>query len=381
MAATYLDIETFPKSTIAGVQFQFRVTARNADGTVDAGYTRTVTFTSTDSSAVLPAPYTFVGGDAGVRLFRAKMLSPGAKQVLANDGVTLKFTARTTVVLRPPGWGLDDEGVLPYGDSAGSIGASIRAAHALSTREVTVEVSNLVQDNSPYLAGDALNPNTWTLQRLDNAAFLHVVSVTQVGTYQYTLLCLEEFGPVTVTHRVSSSTLVDLSGNVIGAPRSADFLGITDEVKNTLDDRLTAAKVKTRDIANPQLPQGQGGQFYAGTLQLGTDGDYRAETGTQLLKKLILRRLMTTPGDFFHLPNYGIGLRLKAPPPPGDLGRLKVNIEQQILREPELANVVATVTLDNATGVLTVRVRATEKATGAPVAVGYSQTPTGGVVL
>lgn len=379
MAATYLDIQTFPKNTIAGDQFQFRLTARNAAGTVDTGYTGTVTFTApTDPDAKFPTPYTFVGGDAGTKLLRVKMATVGPQTFIADDGAIRKATARTAVQLRPPGWGLDDEGILPYGDSAAAIGANIVAAHAISTREVTVSVSNLVQDSSPFLAGDALNPATWTLQRLDNNVFLHVVNVTQVGTYSYTLLTLEEFGPVTVTHVVGSTTLHDLGGGVINPPRSATFLGILDEVKNTLDDQLAAQKVGARDIANPQLTASP---YVSGTLQLGGDGDYQLEKGTPLLKKLILRRLTTTPGDFFHLPNYGIGLRLKEPPPPGDLGRLKVEIEQQILKEPELSDVQATLLMDPANGLLIVKVVATEKTTGEKVSAGYQQTASGGVVL
>jgi hypothetical protein len=365
--ATYLDITEFTKSTIAGVQLQFRLTARLATGAVDPAYVGTVTFTSNDPLAVLPAPYTFVGADAGTKLFRARMKTNGARTVTANDGVTTKATARTQVLTRPPGWGFDDEGLLPFGDAASGIGAYVKSAHAISTREVEVEVSNLVQDNSPFLAGDALNPSTWVVQRLDNGVFLHVVSVTQSGTYKYTLLCLEEFGPVTVTHEASSSTLLDLSGNVINTPHFADFLGITDEDKNSIELLLAKRKVTSQDIANPQIPQDA---FTAGTLQLDAAGDYRLESGPQLVKKLILRRLMSTPRDFFHLPDYGIGIRLKEPIPSSDLGRLKTSIEQQVLREPEVEAVNASIILA-VNGVLTVTVRAKLRNTGENIEVGY----------
>jgi len=243
MAATYLDFSEFPLNVIAGVQFQFCVTARNADGTVDAGFAGTVTFTSTDTGATIPAAYAFTGGDAGTKLFRARLISTGSRQVVATSGGLTKFTATTQVLTRPPGWGFDDEGILPYGDAAAGIGASIREARAVSTREVVVTVSNLVQDNSPFLEGDALNPSTWVVQRLDTAEFLHVVAVTQTGTYQYTLLCLEEFGPVGVTHRASSSKLKDLAGVLITSPRQADFLGILDEDKDSFSDRLAKQRV------------------------------------------------------------------------------------------------------------------------------------------
>lgn len=373
--ATYLDITEFPKNVIAGVQFQFRLTARLASGAVDGAYAGTVNFTSTDPIAALPAAYTFVGGDAGTRLFRARLKSTGNRTVVASDGSITSFTARSLVVTRPPGWGFDDEGILPYGDAAAGISAFIKAAKALSTREVEVEVSNLVQDNSAFLAGDALNPSTWSVQRLDTTAFLNVVSVTQTGTYKYLLLCLEEFGPVAVTHRVSSSTLKDLAGQVIGSPRQADFLGITDEDKDTFDAQLAKQKVATRDIANPQFPASP---YEAGTLQLGADGDYQLEVGAPLVRKLILRRLMSTPRDFFHLPDYGIGFRVKEPIPVSDLGRLKTTIEQQVLREREVDSAAAQVTMAS-NGVLTVLVRAHMRSTGESIEVGYTAGQIAGV--
>lgn len=367
--ATYLDIEALPKNAIAGFPHQFRVTARLASGAVDTAYTGTVTFSTDDPGAFLPveSPYTFTGPDAGRHLFRVRFFTPGARRLIADDGTTRKFTAPTTVVLRPPGWGFDDQGQLPYGDAVAGIGAHVVDAHLISTRQVAVSVSNLVQDNSPFLAGDALNPATWTLQRLDTMVFLHVVSVQQTGTYTYVLLTLEEFGPVTVTHKVGSTTLLDLAGEVINSPQYATFLGITDATIITLDAQLAARRVAVRDIANPQVA---GTPFFAGTLLLGGDGDYVVESGPPLLRKLILRRLMSTPGDFFHLPDYGLGLRQKEPIPTTDLGRLKTTIEQQILREPELVNVVASISLAT-NGVLTVQVQAQERSTGEKVAVGY----------
>ena len=52
-----------------------------------------------------------------------------------------------------------------------------------------------------------------------------------------------------------------------------------------------------------------------GSLRIGADGDYVADEGTELMKKLILRRLLTPKGAFFHLPDYGYGLAVKEPTP------------------------------------------------------------------
>ncbi len=376
MAAAYLEITELPRNVIAGFQHQFRLTARQSSGAVETAYVGTVTFTSTDTGAVLPSTYTFTGPDAGTKLFKLRLATNGSQKVAVTDG-TLATYQLSTVSFRPPGWGSDDFGLLPYGDAAASIGVSLSKAAVFSTREVDVTVSNLVQDNSPYLSGDALNPNTWTLQRLDTSAFLNVVSVLQVGTYTYRLTTLEEFGPVTVSHRVGSTTLKDVGGFPIVAPRNADFFGLFDEDKTTVQKRLGAKQVSTQDLANPQVPRGE---WFAGTLQLSASGDYVLDSGAALVRKLILRRLMTTPGDFFHLPNYGVGIRTKEPLPAANLGKLKTAIEQQCAQETEIENIAAYLSLSPANGILTIKVKATLKKTGEAVEIGF-RSNSSGVVL
>ena len=56
------------------------------------GYTGTVHFTSTDGQAVLPANYTFTGGDAGVKTVSVTLKTAGSKTVTATDTVTGTIT-------------------------------------------------------------------------------------------------------------------------------------------------------------------------------------------------------------------------------------------------------------------------------------------------
>lgn len=373
MAATYLDITMLPLNTIAGFPHRFRVTARNVDGSVDAGFVGAVTFSTLDPEARLPAVYTYVGGDAGVRDFQAIFNNVGDWTLSAVSGA-LVGSADTTTAIRPPGWGFDDRALLPYGDAASSIGASLVKAIAYSTREVDITVSNFVQDNSPFLAGDALNPVTWSVQRLDDNAYLNVVSVEQVGTYTYRLLCLEEFGPVSVTHRVNTSTLLDDTGGLVRTPRNADFLGLLAETEVSFDTQLANQRVAVRDLANVQAP---GFATAAGTMQIEASGDYRNVTGTELTKKLLIRRLISSPGDFFHLKDYGAGLRNKEPLPTQDLPKLKKRIEAQALLEREVESARCTLTLDPSNNMLIVQLRAVEKKTGQKIEVGFQVNESG----
>jgi uncharacterized delta-60 repeat protein len=59
---------------ISGLPFNMVVTAQDAYGNTATGYTGTVTFTSSDSQATLPSPYTFTTADAGVHTFSATVI-------------------------------------------------------------------------------------------------------------------------------------------------------------------------------------------------------------------------------------------------------------------------------------------------------------------
>src|SRR5262249_46853111 len=67
----------FPSPTTAGVAHPFTVTALNADGSVNTGYTGTVHFASNDLQAVLPADYTFSAADQGSHTFTATLKTAG----------------------------------------------------------------------------------------------------------------------------------------------------------------------------------------------------------------------------------------------------------------------------------------------------------------
>lgn len=263
-----------------------------------------------------------------------------------------------------------------YGAGSKGLGTSIVAAVALSTHEVQVTLSGEPLHSSNFVVGDALNPATWSVQNLGTLAFLHVVSVRPYSPTSYGLLTLEEFGDVTVLHQASSATLRSPDGQVLHAPRAADFYGLLDENEASPAARLAKQRVTSRDIQNAQAST----TLQSGTLIVEGDGDYATVSGAALVKKLILRRLMSRPGDFFHLPQYGIGLREKEPIPAGNLGKLQKEITRQVLLEPEVADAVVGLTLAS-DGTLTVRVNASLRVTGQVVAFDVPLGQQGGVQL
>jgi hypothetical protein len=95
-------ITGFPSSTTAGVPQTFTVTALNADGTVNTGYTGTVHFTSSDPRAVLPADYTFTDADQGLHPFTATLKTAGSQSITATDTATGSITGSESGIAVQP---------------------------------------------------------------------------------------------------------------------------------------------------------------------------------------------------------------------------------------------------------------------------------------
>jgi hypothetical protein len=76
-------------ASAAGAGNDITITAKDAGGNTITGHTGIVTITATDSAATLPAPYTFVAGDSGVKTLNVILKTAGEQTVTATtDSVT-----------------------------------------------------------------------------------------------------------------------------------------------------------------------------------------------------------------------------------------------------------------------------------------------------
>jgi len=108
-----------------------------------------------------------------------------------------------------------------------------------------------------------------------------------------------------------------------------------------------AAPLPSRDVANPQVVQDQvglvtaGDAFALGVIPINSDGDYAFDEGVANLRKRIIRRLLTAPGGFASLPNYGVGVASfgKKLGTAGIRQQLATESERQISLEPDVAAV------------------------------------------
>jgi hypothetical protein len=97
-AASTLGVSGFTNPTTAGIAHNVTVTALDAFGNVATAYTGTVHFTSSDARAVLPANYTFTGGDAGVHVFSVTLKTPGTQSITATDTLTGTITGTQSLI-------------------------------------------------------------------------------------------------------------------------------------------------------------------------------------------------------------------------------------------------------------------------------------------
>jgi hypothetical protein len=100
--ASQLAFAGSPSSITAGISGSFTVTAQNADGSTDTGYTGTVHFSSSDGQAGLPADYTFTAADAGVHTFSATLRTAGTQSLTATDTTSGSVTGSATGITVNP---------------------------------------------------------------------------------------------------------------------------------------------------------------------------------------------------------------------------------------------------------------------------------------
>lgn len=253
-------------------------------------------------------------------------------------------------------------GTSGYGLDGVSIGVIL--AEALSTNSVRVTLSAEPRHNGGLEAGGALNPQTWLLTCTDTAETFTLLGVAQLSPTEYELVTLEPLRDWHRTHRVASTTLLSALGAVITAPSYFDFPGVVAD-ETLLAPPHNRTRYAVRDLANPQFPASGTG----GTLHVGSDGDYQNVVGDELVRKLLLRRLTTPKGAFFHLKDYGVGLGEKDLVVATAPAQLAAEVERQARLEPEVEEAKATVDIF-VEGVVSVKLLARTR-TGSTITVSW----------
>ncbi len=88
-------------STTAGNQFSITVTAANSQGNAVPGYTGTISFSSSDPNAILPANYPFTSNDAGMQTFDITLETSGTQTISVVDTSNAFDTGNASVTVSP----------------------------------------------------------------------------------------------------------------------------------------------------------------------------------------------------------------------------------------------------------------------------------------
>lgn len=262
------------------------------------------------------------------------------------------------------GYGISEWGVSGWGTGVGGLPVvAASSTFASGDKKVRITLSAEPLHSSSVRTGDALNPATWQVTVPQTGRVLTVIAVEEIDALTYDIYTWESFEPHQIQMLLSSSTLKDIANVPVGLIE-ASFYGNTLASTSTTTQLLATRGFALRDIRNPPTPNSPEG----GTLEITSNGDYQSVTGEQFVRKLLIRRLISSPGDFkfSNLLDYGSGIvmNLKMPQSAASLVQLKKQIEQQIALEPEVAQSQVSLALDPKNNVLTVSVRARLKVSG-----------------
>jgi hypothetical protein len=128
-SAIVLKVAPSTGTTTAGASFSATVTALDPYGNIATGYAGTVTFSSSDPQAVLPANYAFTSTDAGKHTFSNGIIfktvgAAGSQTVTAADTVTASIAGTSAAVIVNPA-GVDHLAILTPTSSTAGAGFSV----------------------------------------------------------------------------------------------------------------------------------------------------------------------------------------------------------------------------------------------------------------
>lgn len=241
---------------------------------------------------------------------------------------------------------------MPYGSSAwgtspfGSwVPLAIVSCKATSTNTIEVTLTAEPLNESPITLGDALNPSSWQCYTDTNS--FTILAVRKVSNLVYELRTLQKLKNRTITHTVRTYTLRDPIGIYVTAPYSANCLGVVAVLSNDY--------TMSYDLHSDPI----GADGFGGTLRVGPSGSYDRVYGSEMLKKLIIRRLITHPGSYFHIPRegYGTDLGIKQTINASKLPELQQLITRNVLLEPNVTDVKVSLKLQK-DGILVIGIKA-----------------------
>lgn len=236
-------------------------------------------------------------------------------------------------------WGLGEWGLDIWGATAE---LTLESAVAATTHSVLVTLSAPPLADSPIGPGDALNPGTWAVARDDASYTWTVTGVERITDRRFLLYLRTALQSANRVHTVGSTTLLSSARLLIVAPYTINFRGV----------------LPATDVTEPMGPSDfESTNVDAGGLRTTEAGSYARVYGDDVVRKMVLRRITTMPGSYFHIapPEFGQDLKSKERIRASSLPALKLRLDNEIAKEPGVVNAATTLSLEN--GLLRIRAK------------------------
>ncbi len=167
-------------STVAGVAQSITITARDVYGNIAAGYAGTLSFSSSDTLAALPANYKFTATDAGSHTFSIALKSSGGQTFAVNDTVAaaMSFSQRDLLVTAAAMTGFSFKA--PTNATAGTAFAVTVSAVDTFGNTISGYVGK-VHFTGPSGSGNVL-PIDYTFTAADAGSHVFSITLSSTGT-------------------------------------------------------------------------------------------------------------------------------------------------------------------------------------------------------
>jgi uncharacterized repeat protein (TIGR01451 family) len=258
--ATALTVTGLGPFAAPGIAGTATVKALDQYGNVATGFTGTVTLSSTDSSATLPAAYTYVVGDAGVHAFSVTLHTAGTFSVTATQSAPALSGSETGIIVQDAIWLLNATGTYAKLTDAGGLLTTGGTAGVASTRGA------VAFDN----AG-----NAWTVTNANSAVYkftaagtsASVAGASAAGVATPTAIAIDGGGYVWIADGANVVSVLtnagaaqsgaagygSAAGMVAPSAIAVDSAGgvwVTDKTRNTVVHIMGAAKPVVTPLVN-----------------------------------------------------------------------------------------------------------------------------------
>lgn len=250
-AVSYFVISNVPTTSVAGTAFKINVKAYGDDNQIKKDYVGTITFTSTDSYAVLPLDYTFQVTDYGSKDFTITYKGTGEQKFTVRD-TSLGISQESTKTAVKPG-PITDIGIMPQDKK---VSAGDKVTFSVTGKDVygnLIDVTDKATLKIDTKAGGSWNKSIYTTQNEGTfvviATYNSIVSGTTL-TVAKSVVMPPVTPPVTPPTNVTPPEVPEMSlsvpDSITIAPGSNDTMIIT--VNNNGNNDLTGVEINVEGI-------------------------------------------------------------------------------------------------------------------------------------